>query len=594
MTIATTTNRVSYTGDGVTVTFAYAFEIFLNTDLQVYVNGALKTLTVDYTVSGVGSPTGGNVVFVVAPAGAAVIQILRIEPMTQASALPSNDKFPTTTVEAALDKLTMLIQQLNEVNGRALVLGVTSAFSHLVLPDPLALNYLRWKSDLTGLENASVSGIGTIAAALAAGRVVFADGAASMTTDPKLLWDAVNSRFSINVASAAPLTVGADASAMFIQLVHASRTWRMKRQAVANFQNSNALVIDSDGSTGLQFHLVDKAGGQRVWIWDSGSTGPVVHPHTGGYPAFAVQGDLTVGDLVTFSPAGNAWVVGMRTATALTLGAITHVMCASKTAGASDTDSGSNIDLYPTDNAAGATNDGIIELLAYGRGSAALANSIFLTNRSGAAAVTRRWQMGGPGNVGDLFPFASNLYRLGTLVNATKSVAASAGTGLGTGHAIIVLNQDTAVGTGCPANTNENDLKTYTLPLNSLATDGDMLRCTMSFRCAANADTKRIRIYFGGTVLFDSSVIALNNQIINAVFYITRTGASAQYVQGAIICAATHDVWSTAIVGDVKFPSDPAKNLAADQIIKATVQLGTGTLNDVIQDMFIVEYLRKA
>jgi hypothetical protein len=594
MTVSSTLNRVAYTGDGVTLTFPYTFLALVNTDLQVYVNGVLKTITADYTVSGVGSPTGGNVVFVVAPANLAAIVILRVLPETQASALPANDKFPSTTVETAFDKLTMITQQLSEVDKRALVLGVSSAFSNLILPDPLALNYLRWKSDLSGLENASVSGIGTIAAALAAGRVVIADGAASITTDPKLLWDATLSRFAIITASAAPLTVGADASAAFLNLVHASRTWRFKRQAVANFQSSNALTIDNDGSTGLQLHLLDKTGGQRVWIWDSGSTGPVVHPHTGGYPAFAVQGDVTLGDVITFSPAGNAWVVGMRTATALTLSAITHLMCSSKTAGV-EPDGGAGVDLYPTDNAAGATNDGIVELLAYGRGSAALANSIFLSSRSGANAILRRWQMGGPGNVGDLFPFASNTYRLGTLALAPKSVAASAGTGTGTGHAIIVLAQDTAVGTGCTNNNNENDLKTYTLPLNSLATDGDMLRITMSFRCAANGTTKNIRIYFGGTVLLNSSVIALNNQIINVQLYITRTGASAQYCQGAVIAAATHDVWSTALVGDCKFPSDPAKNLAADQIIKATIQLGAGAaVNDVIQDMLIVEYLRKA
>jgi hypothetical protein len=304
---------------------------------------------------------------------------------------------------------------------------------------------------------------------------------------------------------------------------------------------------------------------------------------------------VTIGDLLTFSPAGNAYIMGGRTTTNLTPATdITHIMCAQKNAG-NDTDGGADIDLYPTDNAAGATNDGIVELHAYGRGSAALANSVLLANRSGVNTVTRRWQMGGPGDVGDFVPFATNSYRLGTLAVAPKSVAASAGTGSGTGHAVITLNLDTAAGNGSPADTNENDLKTYTLPANSLATNGDLVRVTMSFRCAANATTKRIQIKFGGTMLLDSSAIAHNGSVINVIVYIVRTGASAQYCQGIVNETATHDVWSTAITGDVNFPADPAKDLTAAQIIKATVTLGAGAaLNDVIQDMMIVEYLRKA
>lgn len=168
MTIATTLNRVTYSGDGVTLSFAYPFEILLNTDLQVYdivtATGVatLKTLTVDYTVSGVGAPSGGNVVMVVAPASGHTLLIVRVEPFTQTSALPSNDKFPTSVVETALDKLTMLVQQLNEVDARALKLTLTSLFSNMTLPDPVASKFLRWNVGLTGLENADIVTSGAI------------------------------------------------------------------------------------------------------------------------------------------------------------------------------------------------------------------------------------------------------------------------------------------------------------------------------------------------------------------------------------------------------------------------------------------------
>lgn len=167
MTITSTTNRVTYSCDGVAVTFPYTFYILLKSDLQVYDidasgNPTLKTLITDYDVSGAGSPTGGNVVMNAAPTAGHTLLIVRVEPFTQASSLPSNDKFPTTTVEAALDKLTMIVQQLNEVDQRSIKLALTSLYSNLTVPDPVAGLVLRWKNDLSGLENANVTGQGAI------------------------------------------------------------------------------------------------------------------------------------------------------------------------------------------------------------------------------------------------------------------------------------------------------------------------------------------------------------------------------------------------------------------------------------------------
>ena len=63
MTISSTTNRVSYTGNGVTTEFAFAYKFLVNTDLKVYNDGALQTITTDYTVTGAGEESGGTVTF---------------------------------------------------------------------------------------------------------------------------------------------------------------------------------------------------------------------------------------------------------------------------------------------------------------------------------------------------------------------------------------------------------------------------------------------------------------------------------------------------------------------------------------------------
>ena len=61
------TGNNTYDGDASQTTFAYTFQINSTSEIYVRVDGVAKTITTDYTVTGVGSPTGGNVVFLSAP-----------------------------------------------------------------------------------------------------------------------------------------------------------------------------------------------------------------------------------------------------------------------------------------------------------------------------------------------------------------------------------------------------------------------------------------------------------------------------------------------------------------------------------------------
>lgn len=67
----------------------------------------------DYTATGVGDPSGGNIVLVVpiAPGGESIV-IKRIVPLTQMSDYVENDALPAEVLERGFDKLTMIAQQL--------------------------------------------------------------------------------------------------------------------------------------------------------------------------------------------------------------------------------------------------------------------------------------------------------------------------------------------------------------------------------------------------------------------------------------------------------------------------------------------------
>jgi hypothetical protein len=155
MTVSSSTSRIEYTGDAVTTAFSFPYYFLANGDLKVYLDGVLQTITTHYTVSGAGVGAGGTVTFVTAPPNGDVVVIYREVAITQSVDYTPNDPFPANTHEQALDRLTMIAQQLDEEVGRSLSLPSTSTYSGLTLPDPVADYYLKWKADLSGLENSS-------------------------------------------------------------------------------------------------------------------------------------------------------------------------------------------------------------------------------------------------------------------------------------------------------------------------------------------------------------------------------------------------------------------------------------------------------
>ncbi|EEW5028047.1 phage tail protein, partial [Escherichia coli] len=91
--------------------------IFKKSDLVVQVvdlndNITVLTLDTDYTVTGAGGYVGGNVILATALANGYQISISRELPVTQETDLRNQGKFFAEVHEDALDKLTMLIQQV--------------------------------------------------------------------------------------------------------------------------------------------------------------------------------------------------------------------------------------------------------------------------------------------------------------------------------------------------------------------------------------------------------------------------------------------------------------------------------------------------
>ena len=134
MTISTTIIKVSYSGNGTQTVFPYTFKINAEADIQVIIrasNGTetVKTLTTDYSVSGVGSASGGNVTMVTAPTATETIVIRRETSQTQTVDLVENDPFTAETVEGAFDKSIAVSQELQEEVDRSIKLSRTNTMT---------------------------------------------------------------------------------------------------------------------------------------------------------------------------------------------------------------------------------------------------------------------------------------------------------------------------------------------------------------------------------------------------------------------------------------------------------------------------------
>lgn len=141
MTVSSEIIKKPYAGDDVTTVFPYTWKIYAKTDLLVMERDDTtrvetpKTLTTDYTVSGVGDADGGNVTMLTAPATGKTLFVKLDLPFTQDFNWIENDPFPADSHEDAADRVVKMTQILREKTDRALLLPITTSLSGLELPE---------------------------------------------------------------------------------------------------------------------------------------------------------------------------------------------------------------------------------------------------------------------------------------------------------------------------------------------------------------------------------------------------------------------------------------------------------------------------
>ncbi len=101
MTITTTAVEVTYTADGIAVAFTVPFAFIANSHVLVYKNSVLQTS--GYTLVGANTPSGGTIVFDIAPGAGAIIYLKRETPLVQDIDVVNNASIFASTLEVGLD-----------------------------------------------------------------------------------------------------------------------------------------------------------------------------------------------------------------------------------------------------------------------------------------------------------------------------------------------------------------------------------------------------------------------------------------------------------------------------------------------------------
>lgn len=112
MTVSTAPSINTSTANGVTTVFPYGFRVLKADDLYVSVAGIRKTLGIDYTITGVGAATGGNITFLEPPANGATVLRMRLMAFKRDTDYQTGGELRASEVNTDFDAAIMMIQQL--------------------------------------------------------------------------------------------------------------------------------------------------------------------------------------------------------------------------------------------------------------------------------------------------------------------------------------------------------------------------------------------------------------------------------------------------------------------------------------------------
>lgn len=144
MTIATTSNKAIWQGNGSTTVFSFSFEVGSISEITLYLTSGGSVTSIpssSFSVSGLGSPSGGTITYPLS--GSPIAQgtsltLVRTVPLQQLTDLLNQSNYFPDAVEGALDYLMMAIQQVAQQVSYSLQTPESDPVLDLTLPNASA------------------------------------------------------------------------------------------------------------------------------------------------------------------------------------------------------------------------------------------------------------------------------------------------------------------------------------------------------------------------------------------------------------------------------------------------------------------------
>ncbi len=258
MTVTNTSIRTSYTGNGVTTTFATSWIFYSASHVLVYVNDVLQSS--GYTVTGIGNASGGSVVFSTAPANGAEVVILRSVPYTQATNFQNFDGNPADVTEKQFDLVVMQTQQLDDALDRA-----------ITVPESTTLT----SNDITGTIDATYRAMVISTAGVKASDITEQDleDLADAVTDAEASATAAAAS-AVSAAAAAATLYGTSTTSLAVGTGIKSLTTQAGKQFDVGHW---LLIVDSSNSANYMHGQVTSYSGTSLFVYvtNSGGSGTI-------------------------------------------------------------------------------------------------------------------------------------------------------------------------------------------------------------------------------------------------------------------------------------------------------------------------------
>ena len=157
MTVQSEVSKDYGYGDGYVNSFYFYFKYFTADEIRISVGGVPVDI-LETTITRNPDGDGGTITLATAPASGVEVIIYREIEFTQETKVPVNDKLGRETIEVALDKLTMLSQQINEQLQRTITMPIELASGvSVTLEAPMPGKSLIWNEDGDALINSEAS-----------------------------------------------------------------------------------------------------------------------------------------------------------------------------------------------------------------------------------------------------------------------------------------------------------------------------------------------------------------------------------------------------------------------------------------------------